>query len=638
MLDTYSDFADARAVLKSAFSMGLKPDPTLSVWEWADQNRILTTETSAEVGKWRTSRTPYLKEIMECLSINNAITEIVLMKGTQIGGTEVGLNWVGYIIDHAPGPLMIVWPRDADAKTNSNIRLQPMIDNCPSVKGKVSEKKSRDSKNTLLEKKFTGGHLRITGANSGPGLRSLPRRYLLLDETDAYPIDVDGEGDPIALAEKRTKTFASKKKIFKLSSPKLKINSKIESAYLASDQRQYFVPCPHCHYKQVLKFKNLIYENEGEVLKDYNVKYLCANQECGVLIEEKHKTWMLENGEWVAKNPGAKNGKVAGFHLSALYSPLGWHSWSDIVEEWLGANYPQVDTEKLKTFVNTTLAETWAEKGDAPDFARLWERREPYEVRTVPKGAVFLTAGVDVQKDRFEVEVCGWGRKKVSWSIDYIVIPGDTADVETWKKLDELLEQTFIYSVEGKTLEVPIKFMLIDSGYNSDMVYDYCRKKPRNRVAPTKGSDSLQSIVGLPHAVDITKKGKKRRRGVNLWPVGASVAKTRLYGWLRLDATGYTENDPPGYCHFPNYSKEYFKQLTAEELRTVRKKTGQAKYEWHRLRRNEALDCRVLNMAAAEIIGISRFKEPTWQRYEANMGRPLANKPKTEPGATDFWD
>lgn len=600
------------------FLKGLKPEPVLQLDEWADNYRYLSQRSSAEAGKWRTNRTPYLREIMRELSTDSPTKEIVFMKGAQIGGSECGLNWLGYIIDHAPGPTMAVQPTVELAKRFSKQRIDSLIEESPRLREKVKPTKDKEAGNNMLTKNFAGGILLITGANSAVGLRSMPARFIFLDEVDAYPQNVDDEGNPIALAKARSRTYKTKRKLFQVSTPTIQGRSNIENAYDKSDRRKYYVPCPHCGFKQPLVWKQMRWENDDP----NTTKYICIN--CEKEIEERHKTRMLALGEWIAENP--EPSKVAGFHLSSLYSPLGWYSWSDAVEDFIKA---KGKPDELRTFVNTVLGETWVEKGDAPDWRRLYERRETYKTNTLSLKAALLTAGVDVQKDRLEMQIVAWGRGKESWVIDYRVFPGDTSDASAsgpWKNVEKVLQET--WEREDRA-QFAIRLCAIDSGYNTQNVYDFVRKFPANRVIATKGQDSLQMLIGSPNAVDVWANGKRIRRGLKVWSIGASMAKSELYGLLRLDkptddelkVSGY----PPGFVHFPEFGEEYFKQLTAEQLqRKVIK--GFTKFEWVKTyERNEALDTFILCRAAAAVVGIDRFTDKQWLEM-AGISTPIETK------------
>lgn len=601
-------------IYQTFFDEGLKPDPILTVSQWADKHRILSTKTSAEPGQWRTSRTPFLREIMDNLSVTSLYTEITLMKGTQIGGTECGYNFLGYIIDYAPGPTMFVMPTLDDAKRNSKVRIQPFIDDCPRLKEKVKDAKSRDSGNTLLLKEFPGGLLNLTGANSSAGLRSIPIKYLILDEKDEYPFDVGGQGDPSDLASKRTDTFASKKKIFNISTPTIEDKSKIESDYLKTDQRKYFVPCPKCDHYQWLQWQQIKWEKH----KPETVYYECENEECKYQIKNWEKTKMLAKGEWRATSVSIDS-KSIGYHLSGLYSPVGFFSWEDVIKQWEKAHYPNKDLEKLKTFINTVLGETWKDKGEAPEWKKLYLRRENYEMNSLPNGVCFLTVGVDIQADRIECEIVGWGRNKVTWSIDYRIFYGPTSaiDSDPWIHLHSLLGELW---TTPNGAELPIKLMAVDSGWNTQIVYSWVRQFPISKVVAIKGSDFQSTMIGAGKPVDVKLKGRKiKRHALKLFNIGVSIIKQELYGWLKQEEPTENESTPYGYCHFPEYDEEHFKRLTSETLETKWVK-GKKKYEWVANGRNEQLDCRVYARAAASLVGIDRFKESKWARLEAEVG------------------
>ena len=523
------DDHDGADAIERAWRDGLKPDPLLTVSEWADRYRVLSQRASSEPGRWRTERTSYLREIMDCLSPSSPVQRVALMKGAQIGGTECGNCWIGYVIHQAPGPMMAVAPTVELAKRNSKQRIDPLIEESEVLRERVKERRSRDSGNTVLSKEFPGGVLILTGANSAVGLRSMPARYLFLDEVDGYPGDVEGEGDPILLAERRSATF-QRRKILLVSTPKTKSLSRIQREYEASDQRRYFVPCPHCHEHQTLELENLRWP-EG---RPREAEYACAH--CGSLIGERHKTWMLERGEWRTTAPS--DGRTAGFHLSSLYSPVGWFSWADAAEMYEQAcKAPDL----MKGFVNTVLGLPFEEEAEAPEWQRLYERREDYRVGVVPEFSLFLTAGVDVQKDRIEVEVVAWGRGKESWSVDYRVIEGDTARAEVWVKLDAILARDWPHA-SGQTL--PIRVMCVDAGYATQDVYAWVRQHPQASWGPAGAAArqprTVVAVKGRDRDTALLLSVSKadaggRRRGLRVWSVGTPVAKGELYRWLKLE-------------------------------------------------------------------------------------------------------
>lgn len=600
----------AAEIYTNFFYEGLKPDPILTVSEWADAHRILTRVSSAEPGRYRTSRTPYCKEIMDVLSVSSPITEVVFKKGAQVGGTEIGQNWMGYIIDHAPGPIMSVMPTKETAKKNSKIRIQPLIDSCPRLKAKVSETRGRDAGNTTLQKDFPGGTLVMAGANSAVDLRSMPVRYLFFDEEDGYPADVGGEGDPVELAKKRTDTFSSKKKIFHCSTPTIEDRSLIEANFNLTDQRRYFVPCPSCNHMQWFQWQQLKWEWGNPD----SVHYEC--EECSYKIANWQKTKMLAKGEWRATSK-SKHKNLVGFHLSGLYSPVGWLSWADCVRQWEEAHTPK-NLEKLKTFTNTVLGETWKDKGEAPEWKKLYKRRDTYELNSIPNGVCFLTAGVDIQKDRIEVEIVGWGRSKRTWSIDFRVLEGDPSavDGEPWLALEALLGE--VWEARNK-VDMPITRMAVDSGYLTQTVYAWVRSMKTRRVVAVKGSDTMTIPMGAGKQVDVKQGRKKIKRALKMYMLGVSFLKEELYAWLKMESPEEGEPHPYGFCHFPQYDEEHFKRLTSEtrETKWVR---GKKKYEWVANGRNEQLDCRVYARAAASLCGIDRFKTSKWDSLEKEVG------------------
>ena len=406
--------------LIKGFKDGLKPVERLTVSEWADKNRILSPIASSEAGKWRTPRTPYLKKPMDCLSTYSPYEKVVCMKGAQGGWTEMGNNWIGYIIDNSPAPTLMVQPTDETVRRNSKMRIDPMIQASEALSNKVSKSKSRSGENTITQKNFAGGILLMVGANSPVGLRSVPIKNLFLDEVDGYPYDLDGEGSPIDLAIARTRTFP-KRKIFIISTPTDVNSSVVYKEFLKTDQNYYNVPCPHCGEFHILEFVNLSWEENNP----NTAVMICPN--CNAKIEERYKTQMFANADWIPKYPERSNSKLIGFHWSSFYSPLGWFSWKEIAQSYEDA---KTDPSKMKTFINTILGEPIEETGERPEWETIYNKREKYKQNFIPYNVCFLTCGVDVQKDRIELEIVGWCADKSSYSIDYRVLDGNTATKE----------------------------------------------------------------------------------------------------------------------------------------------------------------------------------------------------------------
>jgi phage terminase large subunit GpA-like protein len=606
---------DGALVYRQAFRAGLTPDPNHTVSTWADSHRMLSQKASAEAGRWRTERTPYLKGIMDEMSPSSPAQRIVFMAGAQVGKSETGNNWLGYVIHHAPGPMLLVQPTVDTAKRFSKQRLAPMIEETPILKERISENTSRDASNSMMAKEFPGGVLIISGANSAAGLRSMPVRYLFLDEIDAYPLDVDGEGDPIQLAEKRTTTFA-RRKVYMCSTPTVKDISRIEREFLKSDQRRYYVPCPHCDHKQWLQWRNLKWDNDDPNTAAY------ACEECGTLIEERYKTDMLAAGEWVSTAPG--DGRTVGFHLSSLYSPLGWKSWSEIVAEFLQA---KGDPSLLKTFVNTVLGETWedeyASKLGAED---LKNRVEFYEAGVAPARALVVTAAVDVQDNRIAVKLVGWGRDEEGWVIDHMEIYGDPGQSKVWAQLDEVILKPVAHE-----LAQPMKVMAtaIDSGgHFTNEVYAYCRDRKQHNVFAIKGqSQRGKPPIGKATKVDLNWKGRTIKSGAEVYPVGSDTIKSTIYARLKLNEPG------AGYLHFhAELPKDYFDQLCAEKQIT-RYVKGFPVREWVKKSgaRNEALDVMVYNYAALHWLYTRYNRRTCWDQWE----KSLNITPKTEPAQVE---
>ncbi|MDV7272104.1 phage terminase large subunit family protein [Thioclava sp. A2] len=619
-------FDGAEDILR-AWRRGMRPDPDLTVSEWADKHRKLSSRASAEPGQYRTARTPYLREIMDALSPSHPAQRISFMKAAQVGATEAGNNWIGFVIHHAPGPMLAVLPTVEMAKRSSRGRIDPLIEESPALKERVQPARSRDAGNSMLSKEFPGGILVLTGANSATGLRSMPARYVFLDEVDAYPASADEEGDPVTLAEARTTTFAHRRKVFMVSTPTIRGLSRIEREFEASDQRRYFVPCPHCGAMQWLQFERLRWDKG----RPETAAYACAG--CERLIAEHHKTEMLARGEWRATATSADPTAI-GFHMSALYSPIGWKSWEQIAREWLAA---QGSDEMLRAARNTILGETWVESGDAPEWQRLADRREAFAAQ-IPMGGLFLTAGADVQKDRIEVDVWAWGRGLQSWLVDHIVIPGGPDDPACWAKLTALLGQTWLHE-QGAVM--PLAKLAIDTGYETSAVYAWARAQGIAQVASVKGLEGFNRAtpVSGPTFVDATGNGRKLKRGARLWTVATATFKAETYRYLRLERPSDEDRAlgvpmPAGTIHLPDWAdSEWLKQLVAEQLVTIRDRRGYARQEWQKMReRNEALDTRVYARAAAWILGADRFDERMWRQLEKQAGvETVASAQSAEP-------
>lgn len=596
------DFASIQSVRRDAVRIGLKPPPRLNLSDWANEYFRLSAESAAQAGRW--TSLPYQREILDSIT-DPKVTHVSVMKSARVGYTLMVSAALGYYIHQEPCSILMVQPTVDDAKGYSKETIAPMLRDVPVLSKIIFEDAEdtgpKNSGNTITHKKFPGGVLSLAGANSGAGLRRVSRRVVIFDEVDAYPPSAGSDGDPVKLGTKRAEYFWNRK-ILAGSTPLVAGASRIERMFEDGDQRRFYVPCPQCDFKDILVFRQA--SSGGHYMqwpegKPKEAHFVCSENGC--VIEHSQKRQMVEHGEWRASKPFDGH---ASFHIWAAYSYSPNATWGQIAEEFLASKN---DSETLRVFVNTVLGETWKEVGDAPSWERIYNRREQYDVGTVPEGPIVLTAGVDVQKDRWVYEVVGWGKGKESWSIDAGVIAGDTSNESDWIRLDELLNRTY-QTVAGSPM--PIHMLAVDSGFNTQMVYNWTRRHPMSRVLAVKGaSTTTRTILGTPTPVDVTIRGKRIARGARVWPVGTDMAKAELYGWLRLPIPEEDGAFPDGFCHFPEHDKEFFKQLTAEHLVSTVDRRGFTIYEWQKIggRENHQLDARVYARAAASAAGLDRM-------------------------------
>jgi phage terminase large subunit GpA-like protein len=544
----------------------------MKISDWADAHRRLSAEASAEAGQWSTDRAEYQRGIMDALS-NEKIETVVVMSSAQVGKTEIILNMIGYHVDQDPCPILCVQPTLDQAATFSKDRISPMFRDTPRLKGKVKDARSRDANNTTYHKGFDGGHLTLVGSNSSSGLASRPIRLVLFDEVDRYT--TTAEGDPIELAKKRAATFWNRKFVM-VSTPTVKGHSRIEAEFEKSDKREYHVPCADCGHSQVMRWANVHWEQD----KPETAHYACI--ECGSVWDDAARFRAIRRGEWRATAPLVG---TAGFRLSGLCSP--WSPLEGMVRDFLQAKKLP---ETLRVFVNVTLGETWEEEGESVAEMEIANHREDYGDK-LPDEIVFLTAGVDVQDDRLEVETLGHGRDLETFSVGFHTLYGDPASAAVWNDLDGILSLEY-QTYDGRSLGV--KATAVDSGgHHTQAVYKYCKPRLSRRVFAIKG-------VGGEGKPPVGRPSTNNNMKCKLFPVGVDTIKEMVYSHLRIKEEG------AGYCHFPaSYPDEYFKQLTAEKV--VRKyHKGFHKREWVKTRaRNEALDCRVYALAALSIINVN---------------------------------
>lgn len=576
-------------VLKQALRLVAPPEP-LKVWEWADQHRVLSPEDSAEPGPWRTDRVPYMREVMEAAS-DPEVESVVVMAGSQLGKTAIQLNVIGYYTGHDPSPIMMIQPDLMVGRDFSNDRLAPLYRDSPQLAKLFGKGKTRDSRNTIYYKSFTGGRINIAGSNSPASLASKPIRVLLADEIDRFAVSAGKEGDPLSLAIKRTTTFHNKKMVF-VSTPTVKGKSKIEKLYEDSTQEKLHFMCPSCDHLQTLVWGRIKYEYDEETSQCIEVTHAC--EKCGAMHEEHEWKRDYENRtKWIA---GKKHATTRGFRLSALAATINY-TWKMAVKEWVQAN--NEGKQAIKVFINTVLAETWEEEGQKLEHEILLNRREMYQAR-VPEGVRYITAAVDTQDTRFEIDVVGWGKGYSSWRIQRHVIVGDLNQPQPWQELDEFLSRTW-KDAAGRSFR-PVRTLVDSGGHFTLKVYKFCKPRQGKNIYALKGEEKGDGQE-TPLLNGISTNNVPKATVVR---VGVSEGKSIVFSSLSL------EPGKPGSCRFPLphpddpdpfvYDEEYFQQLTAEQLVT-RYKEGKPYSAWVQTRaRNEALDLAVYNRAAIEMI------------------------------------
>jgi phage terminase large subunit GpA-like protein len=634
-----------RTLISNAMKKCLSPPPRLNLVEWADTYRYLP-DNSAEAGRWKTDRVHAVRQPMMSVS-DPEVQEITVMSCIQFMKTELMLNTALFYMHQEPSPIMYVAPKKETAEAWSKERLVKSV-NCTPVVSDIFTNNRRGEGNTITQKQFAGGQISIVSARNPTDLAMRACRIMLFDECDKYPINVGageqssgGEGDPITVAWGRATTYGRRAKKITACSPTVQGKSRIEQEYKNSNMSVYIQPCPHCQHEKVLTWIDVLIPRDDKknfVHKD--AKISCS--ECGVLWTESDRHHSIRNGFWLATKPEIT--WHHGYKVSSLASPFT--PVTILAKEFSDA---QNNPEKLKAFYNTRMAEVWREVGEQPDWERLYERRENYSMEFIPDGGLLITCGIDVQKDHLYYEIMAWGRKKESWSLDVGVIDGNIESEETKEKLSEFLDQLLVNS---KGVNVPIMKTCIDSGYNTNEVYSFCRGHGSASVVPVKGEDNLMTPIGTPTMVDVTVSGKRMSRGMQLWKVGSSVIKEQIYRWLNSKKP--TDEDlkngrtyPTGYCHYPQWDEEYFKQLTAEVYTKKTDNRGFFKFIWEKLRKdNHFLDCRVYNRAASAMLQIDRMTEQNWLELEESYSMKKVVKdetvtrdirPKTRTKRTSNW-
>lgn len=603
--------------------------------EWADTYRVLPRESSNEYGRYSMDRTPYFRVPLDCLSPQSPVKIVTVKKPTQVGCTDgIGNNWLLAIAHSYPAPCMMMLPTVELAKRHSKTKIAPSLKAMTCMEGLVRDVKEKGGGNTLLIKEFPGGSWSFVGSNSASALRSVSIKYLILDDIDGYEQDVNQEGDPAELARKRMDAFSASCKELRMSTPTLKDLSKIQAYFEDGDQSYYHVHCPYCGTAQTLEFggPNAQYgikwdrASNGRHLPK-TAQYMCKH--CHELIPERYKTQMLANGLWVATIPELSDYHRS-FALNSLYSPYGWVSWEKIVREFLAAKRSP-GTEKYQVWMNTRMGLTFEAGGEQPDWEKLKNRAEPYQIMTVPQQAMFLTAGVDVQLDRFAIVVTAWGRGEECWVIYWGEMFCDTSLQSSWDDLEDFMSREFPHA---SGISLTLTSYAVDSGYRTTDVYQFCRLHSPDAMAIKGSSLAGHPQIGRPSDKDYTYHGETIPRSVQLWPVGSSTLKSTLYGRLKIETPG------PRYIHFPlGLPDDFYKQITSEKHITRYDKNGIPKREWvlPRGSRNEGLDAMNYARAAAVRSGLERIN---WDKLSSILNLRAAQKntdgqvsPNTHPPA-----
>lgn len=588
-------FNNSLSVLKS-FKDAFQKIKTMTLAEWANEYHMLPV-TAAESGKYSTERTPYLVEIMESLSVNSRYQEVIFMASAQVGKSELLNIFVGNVIADNPGAMMVVQPSTGTVTDYVRERIQPMIELNPVVRDKMLSFKTKSSENTLSFKKFKGGFVTFASANSASELSSKPIRFLALDEIDRYPNDVDGQGDPVGLAEKRTTTF-SNRKIYKCSTPTTLQSSKIFKEIKRTDYKKYFVPCPECGHEHTLEFDNFKIDK-----KDFKNSKMCCPS-CGSLFGEEHKTKMLRNGKWL-KTQESSNSIITGYHINAFYSPIGWKSWEAMARDYVLADEASKkgDNSLMKKYINLELGLPFDESSlntENLSPEKIIEKVEEYGTLEINNKIFALTAGVDIQDNRIELQLIGWSYDLEFYVLDYQVFFGDINEGESFKQLKEYLSKTFI-TKENKEIKL-VSVALDTGGHYTHETYNFIRENKALRCIAIKGSSQRnKEIINRPKDVDINYRGSIIKNGTKLWSVGTDTAKKLIFTKLNVEGKGR--------IHFGNFlSYDYFKQLTNEKA-LIKYKNGNAYTVFEKVKgeRNEALDTLVYAIAAGYQAGLHRY-------------------------------
>ena len=593
--------------IASVLARALQPRKPLSVSQWADENRFLSSKGSAVPGKWVTARNPPLREPMDCMSARNPVRDVVCKFPIQFGKTEIASNTVGYTMDYNPGPIMVVLPGEVSMNKWVAQKLNPMLEESPAVSRALTSSASRDSANQRTFKDFAGGQLYLEHAGSPKRLKSTSVRTLITDELDEFPEVLSTGDDPVKMVEGRTSAFPSSYKRLHISTPGIAGISRIERMWDKSDQRRYYVACPDCGHEQPLQWNGLHWSPDAK-----QVWYVC--RDCGVCIDEHHKTAMIAAGRWIAEKP---EGVIRGYTINCLYYQFGLGPrWVDLVREWLDA---QNDPGSLKTFVNDRLAETWEDPAmRAVKHNIVADRAEPYRLRLIPDGVLAITAGVDTQDNRLAVHIVGWGRGMAAWTLDYVELQGDPADDQVWVQLTDLLNRP-LERASGGVMRI-LAAAIDAGGHRTEAVKHYVRTRMITRPMAIFGAvPNNAPLLSKGKAADVTYRGRTDKRGITIFHVGTVAAKHYLYSRLSSDADKQVE---ARLLHFSDeLPTEFFPGLVSEIYNPVKNRFEK------RVVRNEPLDTWVYAYAATHHpeLRLHRYSKADWDALAARLLGPGAS-------------
>ncbi len=580
----------------------MKPPEKITVSEWADKNRRLSSDASAEVGKWRTSRTPYMKEILDCFN-DPRIEHIVIVAASQVGKSEAINNMIGYCITEDPGPILLVEPTTDDAKAYSKERIAPMIRETKCLRKAIAPPKSRDSSNTVLQKAFIGGMLTLTGSTEAHALCSRPIRYLFGDERDRWAASAGSEGNPWELATARTTTFYNRKMV-EVSTPTIKGASNIASAFETGTKERWKSQCRHCGMYSEVQFEDIRFdydtvgtdENDEKIFDIKEIFYTCPL--CGGISTE-HEV-KKQPAKWVAEAPkAARLHKTRSFWLTAWVSP--WATWKEIILQYLQAIG---DSEKMQVVFNTKFGKLWENRGNMASEDDVMARREEYAAE-LPDGVLVLTCGVDTQDNRLEYEVVGYGHFGEKWGIKKGIIMGRPDTNEVWERLDDVINHKYKFA-DGVSLGISLTFV-DEGGHFTQEVRLRCLERFHKNVFAIKGAAGTGNrdipYTSPPKRQNIVindeKSNAKKIIPTWVYEIGVNAGKQKIFDDLKVQTPGAR------YCHFPkrdDYGKAYFKSLMSEHL-VYDKKKKRNPWQWEKIpghERNEGLDCRNYANAAYE--------------------------------------